>query len=204
MVAINPLRSRQGRLLLLGTAIGTAVIVGGLVLRVGPFGRGTLPAAGGHPDRRTILDFSHGQGISVDDAASAFRDTKTILDFQGRWSNDPRFGDVWVTYGVGYRVHVRSLDSSFDDVVGELQRSLGRAVVRHHGGASALQMKTLIDRLRLQTPGVAFRTNVQDGVIEVYESSAPNLHASPGDSAFIRIVPGSPPVVQPQPSPGRA
>lgn len=47
------------------------------------------------------------------------------------------------------------------------------------GGASAAQMKRLIDRLRLLAPAVAFRTNVEEGVMEVYESSALNLPAGP-------------------------
>jgi hypothetical protein len=150
------------------------------------------------PDMATILDFAHGQGISVEDAVLAFRDTKAILDFKGASSNDGAFGDVWVDYEGGYRVHVRSLNPSFAGAIDRFEKKLGRPVVRHLGGASATEMSLLMAQLRQQASTVGWRTNVREGLVEVYASGVSLLPPDLRDSSFVRVIPGSPPVVQPQ------
>ena len=175
--------------------LGAAILAAGLAAppdRSGGAGVATVELANGIPDRATVLDFARGQGISLEDAVSAFRDTKAILDFKGASSNDPRFGDVWADYDRDYRVHVRSLDPSFTRAIDRFEKKLGRPVFRHLGGASATDMGFLIERLRREAPTVGWRTNVQEGVIEVYESGVPLLLPSLLGSEFIRVDPGIP------------
>jgi hypothetical protein len=183
--------------LLLGAAILAATDLGPASDRSRRAGVAAVELPNESFDRATVLDFARGQGISLEDAVSAFRDTKAILDFRSASTNDPRFGDVWADYDQGYRVHVRSLHPSFTEAIDGFEKRLGRPVFRHLGGASATDMGLLMERLRQAAPSVGWRTNVQDGVIEVYETGVPSLPPSLLGSAFIRVVPGSPPVVRP-------
>jgi len=108
--------------------------------------------------------------ISTGEAQAAMENSGPIIDFIGKWGDDPRFGAVWATYTDGYQVHLRLLDDTFLAEVRVLQEQVGREVTVTKGGASfAVLRKATIELAKVNK--VRFRENTRDGLLEVFADS---------------------------------
>jgi hypothetical protein len=108
--------------------------------------------------------------ITVRAAEVALADTKAIGDYVKEHWETPNAPAVWVSYDHGYEVHARLPDNTSDATsIDALQEALGRAIVRHEGGAGLGKLNGAADFLNKNFPQSRFEVDVQDGIIALHD-----------------------------------